>query len=163
GRGFRAALRRGSRAGRPVRSRGRPPAAVAKLVLSDPCAHGRGCESGYNRFRVMAPNLFPSEHLADAQAQVDRLIAAHKPGRALLACGGMDRDDDLDRSEFGLHPAHVREVAGLIFVCLAEDPIAFEGAEQSFAAMLKPQGLERAKVAAVRSYEVNANWKLVWE
>src|SRR5436309_15782535 len=82
---------------------------------------------------------------------------------ALLACGGMDRDDDLDRSEFGLHPAHVREVAGLIFVCLAEDPIAYEGAEQSFAAMLKPQGLERAKVAAVRSYEVNANWKLVWE
>ena len=193
----------------------------------------------------MAPSLFSSEHLADAQAQLDRLIAAHKPGHALqrefqtdpgiyrldleriwrrgwlfaghtcqvkspgdyfvfdidtdslvvirgddgeihafhntcrhrgmrvcqeesghvgrivcpyhqwtyarngelLACGGMDRDGDLDRSEFGLHPAHVREVAGLIFVCLAEDPIAFEGAGQSFAAMLRPQGLERAKVA----------------
>ena len=81
----------------------------------------------------------------------------------LLACGGMDREGDLDRSEFGLHPAHVREVAGLIFVCLAEDPIAFEGAGQSFTAMLRPQGLERAKVAAARSYEVNANWKLVWE
>ena len=31
----------------------------------------------------MAPSLFPSEHLADAQAQLDRLIAAHKPGHAL--------------------------------------------------------------------------------
>lgn len=209
----------------------------------------------------MAPSLFPSSPLADAQAQLDRLIAMHKPGHALprefqtdpgiyrldleriwrrgwlfaghtcqvknpgdyfvfdidtdslivirgddgrihalhntcrhrgsrvcravsghvgrivcpyhqwtyartgelLACGSMDRDDNLDRSEFGLHRAHVREVAGLIFVCLAEDPIAFEGAGQSFAAMLRPQGLERAKVAAARSYEVNANWKLVWE
>src|ERR1700730_11110355 len=221
----------------------------------------RGRESGYTRFRVMAPSLFPSRHLADAQAQLDRLIAAHKPGHALprefqtdpgiyqldleriwrrgwlfagptsqvknpgdyfvfdidtdalvvirgddggihalhntcrhrgsrlcqaasghvgrivcpyhqwtyarngelLACGGMDRDGDLDRSEIGLHPAHVREVGGLIFVCLAEDAIAFEEAGQSFAAMLRPQGLERAKIAAARSYEINANWKLVWE
>ena len=35
----------------------------------------------------------------------------------------------------GLHPAHVREVAGLIFVCLAEAPIAFEEAGQSFAGL----------------------------
>src|SRR6266705_747865 len=28
---------------------------------------------------------------------------------------------------------------------------------------LGPQGFERAKVAAVRNYEVRANWKLVWE
>ena len=81
----------------------------------------------------------------------------------LLACGGMDRDGDLDRREFGLHRAHVREVAGLVFVCLAEHPIAFEGLAQSFGPLLRPQGLERSKVAATRSYEVRANWKLVWE
>src|SRR5262249_57694634 len=61
------------------------------------------------------------------------------------------------------HSAHDREADVLILRRLAEDPTAFEGAGQSFAAMLRPQGLERAKIAAARSYEVNANWKLVWE
>jgi len=81
----------------------------------------------------------------------------------LLACGGMDRDGDLDRRQFGLHRVHVRELAGLIFVCLAAQPDSFEGLAQSFGPMLRPQGLEHAKVAAARRYEVRANWKLVWE
>src|SRR5260370_36275429 len=189
----------------------------------------------------MAPSLFSSSSLVDAQAQLDRLVAAHKPGRALqrefqtdpgiyrldleriwrrgwffaghtcqvkrpgdyfvfdidadslvvirgddgeihalhntcrhrgmrvcqddsghvgrivcpyhqwtysrngelLACGGMDRDGDLERSEVGLHPAHVREGAGLIFVVPAEDPIAFRGDWQSFATMLRRHGRAR--------------------
>jgi glycine betaine monooxygenase A len=81
----------------------------------------------------------------------------------LAACGGMDTEGDLDRRDFGLHRVHVREVGGLIFVCLAQDPFPFEEAERSLGALLRPQGLERAKVAATRSYEVRANWKLVWE
>jgi glycine betaine catabolism A len=81
----------------------------------------------------------------------------------LVACGGMDKDGDLDRRDFGLHPVHVREVGGLVFVCLAPDPIPFEGAAQALGARLAPQGFERAKVAATRTYEVRANWKLVWE
>jgi Rieske 2Fe-2S family protein len=81
----------------------------------------------------------------------------------LVACGGMDKDDDLDPTRFGLHRAHVREVAGLIFVCLAVDPAPFDEAERALAPRLRPQGFERAKVAAVRNYEVRANWKLIWE
>jgi Rieske 2Fe-2S family protein len=81
----------------------------------------------------------------------------------LMACGGMDKDGDLDPRRFGLHRAHVREVGGLIFICLAADPIPFEGAAASLGAMLRAQGLDRAKVAAARNYEVRANWKLVWE
>src|SRR5215813_3267686 len=81
----------------------------------------------------------------------------------LAACSGMDRDGDLDRRDFGLHRVHVREVGGLIFVCLADVPPAFEGAADALGALLSPQGLERAKVAATRRYEVRANWKLVWE
>ena len=57
---------------------------------------------------------------------------------ALMACGGMDMDGDLDRRDFGLHRVHTREVGGLIFVCLDEDPTPFEDAAR-------------------------ANWKLVWE
>jgi glycine betaine monooxygenase A len=81
----------------------------------------------------------------------------------LVACGGMDRDGDLDRRDFGLHRAHVRDVGGLIFVCLAREPMPFEGVAEALGAWLPPQGLERAKIAATRSYEVRANWKLVWE
>src|SRR5262249_20289869 len=74
-----------------------------------------------------------------------------------------DRDGDLDRRDFGLHRVHVREVGGLIFVCLASEPMPFDGAERSLGALLRPQGLERAKVAATRRYDVHANWKLVLE
>ena len=81
----------------------------------------------------------------------------------LLACSGMDRDGDLDRRDFGLHRAHVREVGGLIFVSLAADPPSFEAAERDLAPMLRPQGFERAKVAATRRYVVRTNWKLIWE
>src|SRR5882672_9192457 len=81
----------------------------------------------------------------------------------LLTCGGMDADGDLDRRDFNLRGVHAREVGGLIFVCLADDPMPFDGAGHALGAHLTPQGLERARVAAVRSYEVRANWKLVWE
>ena len=81
----------------------------------------------------------------------------------LVACGGMDRDGDLDRRDFGLHRAHAREVGGLVFVSLAPDPLPFAEAARDLGALLRPQGFERAKVAATRSYEVRANWKLVWE
>jgi Rieske 2Fe-2S family protein len=82
---------------------------------------------------------------------------------ALEACGGMDRDGDLDRRDFGLHRVHVEEVGGLVFVSLAAEPLPFDGARRDLAPMLRPQGLDRAKVAAARSYVVHANWKLVWE
>jgi Rieske 2Fe-2S family protein len=87
----------------------------------------------------------------------------YAPSGELLACGGMDRDGDLDRRQFPLHRAHLREVGGLIFVCLAEEPPPFGAAAASLGPMLAPQGLDRARVAAVRSYTVRANWKLVWE
>lgn len=81
----------------------------------------------------------------------------------LVACGGMDRDGDLVRTDYGLHPVHVREVGGLVFVCLADDPPSFEPAAAALGPMLRPQGLDRARIAAVRDYVVRANWKLVWE
>jgi len=65
----------------------------------------------------------------------------------LMACGGMDMDGDLDRRDFGLHRVLTREVGGLIFVWLGEDPTPFDDAAQALGALLRPQGLARAKVA----------------
>ncbi len=79
----------------------------------------------------------------------------------LLACRGMP--DDLDKTQFGLHPIHTREVEGLIYVSLASEPRPFEQAQAVLGSALKPQGIGRAKVAKVVDYQIAANWKLVWE
>jgi len=79
----------------------------------------------------------------------------------LLACRGMP--EDLEKSQFSLAPVHTREIEGLIFVSLAQNPSPFEPAFETLAPLLKPQGFRRAKVAKIVDYVVNANWKLVWE
>ncbi len=79
----------------------------------------------------------------------------------LLACRGMP--EDLDKSQFSLARVHVREVEGLIFISLAQNPSPFEPAFEMLSPLLKPQGFNRAKVAKAVDYVVNANWKLVWE
>ena len=79
----------------------------------------------------------------------------------LLACRGMP--DDLDKTQFGLHPIHAREVEGLIYVSLASEPPPFEQAQTVLGSALKPQGFGRAKVAKIVDYQIAANWKLVWE
>jgi Rieske 2Fe-2S family protein len=77
----------------------------------------------------------------------------------LLAAPGMQ---DLDKSELRLKPVALREVEGLIFICLAEEPESFDAAQEVLS-IAKPQGLRRAKVARAVDYLVKANWKLVWE
>lgn len=79
----------------------------------------------------------------------------------LLVWRGMQ--EGLDKSQLGLHHAHVREVEGMIFLSLSQDPPDFEAAYQAIAPMAHPQGLTRAKVAKIMDFDVHANWKLVWE
>src|SRR5262249_20932841 len=59
--------------------------------------------------------------------------------------------------------ARGEEGGGLFSVAPAESPFPFELARAELEPMLAPQGLEAAKVAARRTYRVEANWKLVWE
>ncbi|MBA3707706.1 MAG: aromatic ring-hydroxylating dioxygenase subunit alpha [Planctomycetes bacterium] len=71
--------------------------------------------------------------------------------------------DGFRKDAYGLVRSHVREIAGLIFVCVAEDPPDFDLAHAAIAPQLAPHGLERAKVCAVEDYEIKANWKVVFE
>lgn len=80
---------------------------------------------------------------------------------ALVSCRGMQ--PEIVKSQLGLFPVHAREIAGLIYICLAGEPPDFERARALMEPMAKPQGLQRAKIAAVRDYEIAANWKLVWD
>jgi len=71
--------------------------------------------------------------------------------------------EGIDKSQLGLKPVHVAVVAGLIYVSLAAEPPDIEGLRSDFTASGTPQGFDRARIAHVVDYEIDANWKLVWE
>jgi Rieske 2Fe-2S family protein len=80
----------------------------------------------------------------------------------LLGAGGLERE--LDLSEHDLLRAPVVEIGGLVYVWLAAGPAApFGGAEAALGGALAPQGIDRARIAHRADYQVQANWKLVWE
>src|ERR1041384_4367908 len=64
----------------------------------------------------------------------------------LVACRGMQ--EGLDKSQFGLIPVQTREVEGLIFLSLADEPPSFDSANQLLSSLAKPQGFPRAKVGS---------------
>jgi Rieske 2Fe-2S family protein len=68
-----------------------------------------------------------------------------------------------DRSAYPLHQAHVQVLAGLIFVCLADEPPDFESARAAIEPHVRPHGLDRAKICHVEDYTVRANWKVLFE
>ena len=67
--------------------------------------------------------------------------------------------------EYRLRSAAIRELAGLIFVCLSPDASTpdFDAFYEDIGPQLRPHGLEGAKVAVRHSYEVRANWKTLVE
>jgi Rieske 2Fe-2S family protein len=102
----------------------------------------------------------------EPQGRVGRLVCPYHQwayGRdgSLLSCRGMQ--EDVDKGQLGLLRAPLREVGGMIFVSLADDPPDFDIAAECIGPLLQPQGLHRAKVAKIVDYDVAANWKIVWE
>ena len=72
--------------------------------------------------------------------------------------------EDFEKKDYPLHRAHVRELCGLVFVCLSSgDPPDFEDAIRAIAPQLLLHRLEQAKVVGRDSYLVNANWKTIIE
>jgi Rieske 2Fe-2S family protein len=102
----------------------------------------------------------------EPQGKVGRLVCPYHQwayGRdgSLISCRGMQ--EDIDKNQLGLLRAHVRELAGMIFVSLADNPPDFDAAAKAVGPVLRPQGLDRAKIAKIVDYDVAANWKIVWE
>jgi Rieske 2Fe-2S family protein len=81
---------------------------------------------------------------------------------SLLHAG--EQRPDFDKSCFGLKPVHVRLVAGLVFVSLADEPPGdFDDVVARVTPYLLPHQLHRTKVAAQYDLIEDANWKLVME
>lgn len=74
-----------------------------------------------------------------------------------------DMGPDFDRSDHGLKPVHCRTVAGMVFVCLADEPPDITELIQESGRFIGPHSLERLKVAHQSTIVEEANWKLVLE
>ena len=70
---------------------------------------------------------------------------------------------DFDYAQHGLRPIHVETVAGSIYICLAEEPPAFDAFRDHVGPLLAPNNLAAAKFAFESTVVEHANWKLVME
>ncbi|MDF2997121.1 MAG: antA 2 [Xanthobacteraceae bacterium] len=68
-----------------------------------------------------------------------------------------------DPAEHGLKPVHVENVAGALFVCMAETPPPFTRFREQLGPLLAPHRLEEAKLAHQNTLVEKGNWKLVME
>jgi len=102
----------------------------------------------------------------EQQGSVRRFVCPYhqwtydRAGHLLLQHG---MQEDLDKSQLGLHQVHAREVEGMIFISLTQQPFDFDPFEAAISSVAKPQGLGRSKVAKIMDFEIDSNWKLVWE
>ncbi len=70
----------------------------------------------------------------------------------------------IDRACLGLKPVHLRDLSGLLFVCLAEEPPDdFEEMERTVGPYLAPHHLKDCKVAHQVDLIEDGNWKAVME
>ena len=102
----------------------------------------------------------------DEQGHAKRLVCPyHNWGYGLdgALCSARHLPEEVDQTSLGLHPVKVREVAGLIFVCLADEPPDFTHTAADMSEYLAPHGLDRTRLCR-RSVEIiRANWKVVAE
>jgi Rieske 2Fe-2S family protein len=88
----------------------------------------------------------------------------------LVAAPNLTKMRDIDRTEYGLVPVHLREWLGYAWVCVGDEPPSFEETIMGAVAerlggadVIDHWGIEDLVVGRRISYEVQANWKLIIE
>lgn len=71
--------------------------------------------------------------------------------------------EDFDKNAHGLKSVHAEEFDGLIFVNLSDTPSPFHELRDHLSPILKSQGMRSAKIALIRDYELDVNWKIIVE
>ncbi|HJP67824.1 MAG TPA: aromatic ring-hydroxylating dioxygenase subunit alpha [Sphingomicrobium sp.] len=100
------------------------------------------------------------------EGQVAKLVCPYHQwtyeldGRLLFA---RDTPADFPMSQYGLKPVHLRTVAGLVYICLADTPPDFDSFARDAFPYLEVHDLNDAKVAFTTTTIEHGNWKLVWE
>jgi Rieske 2Fe-2S family protein len=81
----------------------------------------------------------------------------------LLGAPHMQDVADFDKAQFGLHAAHVAEHEGFVFVNIDGNPVPFAESFAPMAERMSRFGLSRLVSVRQATYEVAANWKLVFQ
>ena len=68
--------------------------------------------------------------------------------------------DDFDKSGYGLSKVSLEVIHGLVFICFSDDPPGVEDARRDLAEPMAMFDFENLKVAAYKTYDIDANWKL---
>jgi len=71
--------------------------------------------------------------------------------------------DDFDRTQWGLRPVALELLGGFMLICFSDDPPGLDGARSELARPMAMFAFESLKVAAHRTYDIPANWKLAVE
>lgn len=72
--------------------------------------------------------------------------------------------ESFDRSQHNLKPVHIRNIAGLLFICLAENPPAdIEQMAQEMTPYIAPHRIADCKIATQIDIVEDCNWKLTME
>ena len=71
-----------------------------------------------------------------------------------------DMPDDFDKDAHSLKSVSVGVVHGLIFVCFTDEPLSLEACRRDLAEPMALFDFEHLKVAAQKTYDIPANWKL---
>ena len=74
-----------------------------------------------------------------------------------------DMPEGFDRSPHGLKSVSFDVVHGLMFICFTDDPPSLEGCKRDLAEPMAMFGFDSLKVAANKTYDIPANWKLCIE
>lgn len=70
---------------------------------------------------------------------------------------------DFDKREYSLHRAHIAEWEGFVFVNVSHDPEPFEEAFATMIGRLARYNMPELSIGHRVRYDVNANWKLVFQ
>ena len=71
-----------------------------------------------------------------------------------------DMPDDFDKEAHSLRTVSIGVVHGLVFVCFTDDPLSLDACRRDLAGPMAMFDFENLKVAARKTYDIPANWKL---
>ena len=71
-----------------------------------------------------------------------------------------DMPENFDKESHSLKPVSVEVVHGLVFVCFTDEPLSLESCRRDLAEPMAMFDFENLKVAAQKTYDIPANWKL---
>jgi len=68
--------------------------------------------------------------------------------------------DDFDKSGYGLNKVAADVIGGLVLICFSDKPASLDKARSDLAEPMAMFGFDNLKLAAYKSYDIDANWKL---